>query len=85
MADGPSERRAYRLIEDNLSLDNSEILFYSVSISDSCSYKPLELMWDMTLAQFMDEREFVEVRNTLELARHKDREREMDNVKSKAR
>jgi hypothetical protein len=56
-------------------------MFYVTALSESCNYKPLELMWEMTLPQFLDEREFVEVRNAIQEAQMKDDELERRSQK----
>lgn len=56
-------------------------MFQVTALSESCSYKPLELMWEMTLSQFLDEREFVEIRNALQEAQMKDDEIEQRQKK----
>lgn len=48
------------------------MLFYYTSLSEYCSYKPLELMWDMTLPQFLDEKEFVDISDAVKFASQKD-------------
>lgn len=50
------------------------MVFYLTASQEGCSYKPVELMWDLTLSQFLDEREFLEARDALRTATMKDLE-----------